>query len=287
MLHSALAETSIHFQPRIKSQAKTLGELVVISPAHPEWSALALEGPLHAGQRLEKASIRQWFISQTGEKELHWLGKKSAQVEVDRATLGQTLGKFAQKELETQLQAEGYEKVVVTALSEVKDSIYPLNEFKALINLRQPVQKQICVHLNHKQEHHRIWFKIEAWRRVAVTQKELKANQGLQDEDIRWLSRNIAGLRVEPVSSIPARPGVIKNLAANHILMSGDLAPLAEIKVGDEVSVAIKRPPIQIELTAQAVEEGRMGERIQLKNAQSQKLFYARVTGVKQAEVSL
>lgn len=281
----ACAQTRLHFQQEIRSTALRLGDLVVLEPENQDLAGLKLDKKLRAGQLLRSKDLMEWIHQKARHEEFLWLGKQVIKVAPATQTTGLALERLAKDALENELKQEGFLRVALESKSRSSDSDYPLNSFQAKPHWQKPVPKRIAVRVDNEQEHHLFWFGVSAWQRVAVLNKRVDAEHSLSEKDIDWKIKNVSGLRSYPLTKMPANQWLTHHLEAGAIILNSDLAPVPEIKAQDEVRVIISQAPVHIELTAQALENAYLNQRVQLRNSASQGVFYARVTGPKSAEI--
>jgi len=280
------AATDVRFQPFILSKASTLGELVEIVPENADWAALRLESHPRAGEFLEKDTLLNWISRKTGARDLRWLGKHTMRVYGDIHSKGHELAKLAKNGLLKELSSTDVSEVELQILNSVPDSEKEIHEFRADVLLRQPVPKRVCVWLKAEGEKHPVWFKIKTWSNVWVAKRRIPSHQPINADDFTLVSKEIAGLSDLPVAHLPAKQRLKHGLAQNEILLGKNIEPVPQIQKGQSINVLIKEQGLTIHVQALAEQDGHTGEMIKLKNSNSNKSFYARVTANQQAEIS-
>ncbi len=277
--------TDIRFQPFILSGASTLGELVEIIPEQPAWSDLRLDSHPHAGDFLEKNSLLDWIAKHTGEKNLRWLGIHKTRIHSHIHSKSNDLAALAKNSLLNALSGTDINEVVLQRVNSVPDSEKEMSDFKAEVFLKTPIPRRICVWLKAENEKHPVWFKIKAWSTVWVAKRRIRSHVLINADDFMRQSREIAGLKGLPVTHFPEKQWLKRDLESNAVLMNNHIEAIAQIQKGQAVDVLIKDPNLTIHMQALAEQDGHTGEMIKLKNTNSNKSFYARVTATQQAEI--
>lgn len=128
-----------------------------------------------------------------------------------------------------------------------------------------------------------IWARVE----IAVPCKKLTAAESLragrpvEARQIRATTAScfpIAGKELPTVAQL-AGMSPIHSISAGSELRLELLAPPNEINRGDAVHIEVRSGAARLDLTARALNAGRSGDTISVRNPESNKIFQARVTG--------
>ena len=132
-----------------------------------------------------------------------------------------------------------------------------------------------------------VWFSVKAYRPVLVTQRNRGARDSVDASDFAVEERDVA-----PLSGVPwAVDADVTRMRARHAIASGrivlkeDLEEMPQVLRGQEVTVEVRHGAVEIETSAVAVREARLGEPVTLQNPSSHLNYAARVVGQARAAV--
>jgi flagella basal body P-ring formation protein FlgA len=132
-----------------------------------------------------------------------------------------------------------------------------------------------------------VWFSVKAYRPVLVSQRNRGARDSVDASDFAAEERDVA-----PLSSIPlAVDADVTRMRARHLITAGrivlkeDLEEMPQVLRGQEVTVEVKHGAVEIETSAVALREARLGEPVTLQNPTSHMTYAARVVGQGRAAV--
>ena len=132
-----------------------------------------------------------------------------------------------------------------------------------------------------------VWFSVKAYRPVLVTQRNRGARDSVDASDFTVEERDVA-----PLSSVPlAVDADVSRMRARHAIASGrivlkeDLEEMPQVLRGQEVTVEVRHGAVEIETSAVALREARLGEPVTLQNPSSHMNYAARVVGQARAAV--
>lgn len=120
---------------------------------------------------------------------------------------------------------------------------------------------------------------LHSYRPVAVLAQAVLSDQSLTLDDVNFIEHDIGSLSKGFIASEQELIGQItrRALRAGTVLSHDMLnAPLL-VSRGDLINIRIQRPGLQIEMKGIALEQGRAGDRIRVRNERSQKIINARV----------
>jgi flagella basal body P-ring formation protein FlgA len=133
-----------------------------------------------------------------------------------------------------------------------------------------------------------VWFAASVLSFVPVAVKQLHAGSMVRAGDLRWETRDVASLR-----GIPARVNGDEHawrtrsiVASGDVVLESDLVPEPDVVGHQALRVAYVSGALRLEFTGEALQDGREGDRIRVRNPSSGGELIARVTGERQAEVS-
>jgi flagella basal body P-ring formation protein FlgA len=132
-----------------------------------------------------------------------------------------------------------------------------------------------------------VWFSVKAYRPVLISQRNRGARDSVDAGDFAAEERDVA-----PLSSIPlAVDADVTRMRARHLLTAGrivlkeDLEEMPPVLRGQEVTVEVRHGAVEIETSAVALREARLGEPVTLQNPTSHMTYAARVVGQGRAAV--
>ena len=122
---------------------------------------------------------------------------------------------------------------------------------------------------------------------MLVSQRNRGARDSVDAGDFAAEERDVA-----PLSSIPLAVDTdVTQMRARHLITAGrivlkeDLEEMPPVLRGQEVTVEVKHGAVEIETSAVALREARLGEPVTLQNPTSHMTYAARVVGQGRAEV--
>jgi flagella basal body P-ring formation protein FlgA len=132
-----------------------------------------------------------------------------------------------------------------------------------------------------------VWFSVQAFRSVLVTQRRRNARESLEADDLAVEERDVAALSAIPLAldTDLARVRMRRSVSTGHALLQGDLEETPPILEGQEVVVEVTQGAVAIQTRAVALREARLGERVTLQNPTSHATYTAQVVGAGRAEV--
>jgi flagella basal body P-ring formation protein FlgA len=126
-----------------------------------------------------------------------------------------------------------------------------------------------------------VWFSVKAYRKVLVSQRNRGARDSVEAGDFTIEERDVA-----PLGSVPlALDTDVARMRARHVISAGrvvlkeDLEEIPQVLRGQEVTVEVKHGAVEIETSAVALREARLGEAVTLQNPTSHMTYAARVVG--------
>jgi flagella basal body P-ring formation protein FlgA len=132
-----------------------------------------------------------------------------------------------------------------------------------------------------------IWFSVKAYRPVLISQRNRGARDAVDASDFTVEERDVA-----PLSSVPlavdtdvTRMRARRSIASGRVVVKEDLEEMPQVLRGQEVTVQVRHGAVEIETSAVALREARLGEPVTLQNPSSHMNYAARVVG--QARVAV
>jgi flagella basal body P-ring formation protein FlgA len=121
-----------------------------------------------------------------------------------------------------------------------------------------------------------------------VAARAIDRRQVLTVEDIRLREVWLTDGRTKPLASVEAAVGqaTVRALRQGEIVSTTALAPPVLVKRGEPVTVHCATGTMLLKLAATAMEDGAVGNVIRVRNETSRELFWAEVTGPRQAVVA-
>jgi len=132
-----------------------------------------------------------------------------------------------------------------------------------------------------------VWFSVKAYRPVLVTQRNRGARDPVDASDFTVEERDVAPLSGVPlaVDADVTRMRARHAIAAGRLVVKEDLEEMPQVLRGQEVTVEVRHGAVEIETSAVALREARLGEPVTLRNPSSHMNYAARVVG--QARVAV
>jgi flagella basal body P-ring formation protein FlgA len=126
-----------------------------------------------------------------------------------------------------------------------------------------------------------VWFSVKAYRKVLVSRQNHASRDGVDTGDFTVEDRDVA-----PLGSIPLPVDTdMTRMRTRHVISTGrvvlkdDLEEIPQVLRGQEVTVEVKHGAVEIETSAVALREARLGEAVTLQNPTSHMTYAARVVG--------
>jgi flagella basal body P-ring formation protein FlgA len=126
-----------------------------------------------------------------------------------------------------------------------------------------------------------VWFSVKAYRKVLVSQRNHAARDLVDTGDF-----TVEELDVAPLGNVPiavdtdmARMRTRHLISAGRVVLKDDLEEIPQVLRGQEVTVEVKHGAVEIETSAVALREARLGEAVTLQNPTSHMTYGARVVG--------
>src|SRR5262245_34961002 len=121
---------------------------------------------------------------------------------------------------------------------------------------------------------------LSVYQRVAVTLTEVKSNQSIREEDIRWESQRLPSTLQIPIKSTGFLHGRRPRMAISpgRVLTENLFIEVPLVKRGDSVLLVFESESMRVATQAKALAIGFRGQRIQVINPDSGKVLSAEVT---------
>lgn len=134
-----------------------------------------------------------------------------------------------------------------------------------------------------------ISLRVRKYAEVAVTTTALKLHDAITPDQFTIQLMEVTSLREQPVISLGAILGsrTKRNLAAGRILTAEAIETAPDIEVGREVAITFTGHSFTVTTRGLAMQTGRVGETIRVRNAVSGKTILARVTGANEVTTEL
>lgn len=156
----------------------------------------------------------------------------------------------------------------------------PLGLVSVLVTLRRSDQSDQRGQFN---------LRVRKFVQVAVMREPLKLHDELSQDKLEMKLMDVTSLREQPLTSFGAIHGsrTKRNLAAGQILTAEAIETAPDIEVGREVTITFVGSAFTISTRGQAMQTGRRGELIRVRNAASGKTVLAKVSGEGEVRVEL
>jgi len=131
--------------------------------------------------------------------------------------------------------------------------------------------------------------RVDIYNDIAVSKSPLIKGQSIDTRNIHYKKKKITllhqGYYLQPDSL--ERLQAKRNLAANSILTTGNVAPRILVTSGQKVTIHLKINGLQIKSTGKALQSASLGQLIKVKNTQSNKIVEGTVSAEGVVNVSL
>lgn len=117
---------------------------------------------------------------------------------------------------------------------------------------------------------------VDSWRSVACAAHPLNSRESLTPQNVTFARKNVAFLRGEPWDGKTFGMRVMRPVGAGQVIYADILDDVPVISKGDKVSLIYEGKNIQLGVVAKALEDGRFGQSIIVRNLESKR----EVTGV-------
>jgi flagella basal body P-ring formation protein FlgA len=128
---------------------------------------------------------------------------------------------------------------------------------------------------------------LQLYRQVVTTAAPITRDTAISAEQLQLSRKNIARLSGSYYSDVSEVVGfeARRNLTANTVITSTQLAAPVVIKKGETVLVIASTSGLSVKLPATALSDGRMGEQISVRNSQSKRTVDGKVIGPGKVQV--
>ena len=121
--------------------------------------------------------------------------------------------------------------------------------------------------------------RINRFADVLVAADNLRLYEALSPDKLALKRMDITSLQEQPIQSLSAIAGyrLKRNIGKDQVLTHGAVEPVPDIDVGGEVSIVCTGGLFSVTTAGQAMQKGRVGEQIRVKNRASNKVVLATV----------
>jgi len=124
-----------------------------------------------------------------------------------------------------------------------------------------------------------IRLRIHKYAQVMVTRGPIKRHEVITQNNVTMKKMEVTSLQEQPLDSLDGNSAfrARRNLARGKIITRSAIEPVPDIDVGREVSIVFDNGPCVITAPGRALQSGRIGDRVKIKNTATGKVIYARV----------
>jgi flagella basal body P-ring formation protein FlgA len=136
--------------------------------------------------------------------------------------------------------------------------------------------------------HGQVRYRIDRFADVLVASDKIATRQTVGDQDFVMQRMNITNLLEKPVTDISAPTGLRmkRNLAKGAILTWASVETTPEVESGREVSIVYQSGMCRITAVGTALQTGRIGDHIKIRNNSSRQVVLATVTNTSEVSVT-
>ncbi len=134
----------------------------------------------------------------------------------------------------------------------------------------------------------RVIGKVNVFKPVAKTARSIKSHEVIESDDIRFVKENLADLSPDVITDPEEIIGkeAVHSFRANEIVRKRDIEEPLVIQKGDIVTILISTPGLVITSKGQALEGGRLGQVMKVKNIATRRVVLGMVKGHKTVQVA-
>lgn len=120
---------------------------------------------------------------------------------------------------------------------------------------------------------------LEAYADILVAKRDLAARERISEADVQLENRRLEKPLASYLRSVEKLRGavLVKNVASETELTTADIAAGYVVKTGDLVSIVGTSGKLQISIKGEARTNGRIGDRVSVKNPESGTILQATV----------
>ncbi len=126
---------------------------------------------------------------------------------------------------------------------------------------------------------------LDLWKAVPCASRPLNKNDLLSGDEIGYQRKNLAYLPYEVWDGKGGPWRLTRSVGTGQVIYARNLEPMPMVCRGDELSLLFRGEMIRLQVPAQALEDGKAGETIKVRNLQSRKVVLAEITNDSQAVV--
>lgn len=294
---SAAARITVSFDDTVTVEREqlTLGDIARISgdePMRSQLRELAIGSAPRAGltRRFEREALAALVRERLGRvSAVEWTGAEETIVQ--RAAVVHPADRFvepAREALERHVRGRyaGLTRVDAVPVALTKPVTLPKGELSLTVRpLRgETLSKRVCVWVDVRVNGVAatslpIWFAVNAYRPAMVAVRSLARHDRLNGGDLRVEERDIAGLSAEAVAAdtVVASWRARQPIMAGQVLLKSDVEPAPSVSRNQAIQVHVVSGGVVIETSGIAMQEGRVGDRVAVRNPDSQKEYLAKI----------
>ena len=134
----------------------------------------------------------------------------------------------------------------------------------------------------------RVVGKVNVFKKVAKAARGIKSHEVFTQNDVRFVKENIAELPHDVITDSGDIMGKesVRSFRVNEIIRKRDVAQPLLVQKGDVVTILISAPGLLITSKGQALEGGRLGQMMRVKNIATKRIVIGMVKGHKTVQVA-
>jgi flagellar basal body P-ring formation protein FlgA len=118
---------------------------------------------------------------------------------------------------------------------------------------------------------------LDVWQAVPCAARPLNTGTSMQPEDISFQRKNLAYLREAPWDGTGGPWQIRTPVGMDQVIYRSSLQPLPTVRKGDHVLLVYEGEMVRLQIVAQAMEDGAIGETIPVRNLQNNSEVLARI----------
>ncbi len=118
---------------------------------------------------------------------------------------------------------------------------------------------------------------LNLWKDLPVPIRPFNKGDVLNPDNITYITKNIAHIRGDIWDGKGGPWQVTRPIGADEVILSTDLSPLTAIRKGQLIKIQYRRGSINITQQGEAMQDGSLGDVINVRNTQSKKVVFGMI----------
>jgi len=293
--HEEVIVLKLHSQASVLATSYTLGEVASVMAdsdlkSELEKMPLGIAPRLGYAEVMSRAQILKFIESHRPELRgrIGWQGSKSVTVrsrgvQFDKQNIIAAAHDFLYARL-----APEFERVELTPVGKIEDLYHAAGALAVVprINDAERLNRRMCVWLDVAidGEHYRsmpVWFAVRAYKTVWIAKNDLPVRHLLTVSDFAAEQRDIAGISGAVfVGSSDLHSAWLKRpIMAGAVFLRENVEEIPPVRRAQNVRVKVISGKVELETRGIALQDGKIGQRVQIARHDNAKTYFAQVQG--------